>query len=60
MNTPNVMRDGIHNSSTEGAQWRAMNQPITDRRTTVLDDNQSPMALNNTIDIDGSQGLRKK
>jgi len=54
------MRDGIHNSSTEGAQWRAMNQPITDRRTTVLDDNQSPMALNNTIDIDGSQGLRKK
>ena len=60
MATPGVQREGPHNSSTEGVQWKAMNQPITDRRTTVLDDGQSPMALNNTIDLDGSQGMRKK
>lgn len=58
--TPGGIRDGQANQSTEGAEWKAMNQPITDRRTTVLNDDNQQITQNNTIDLDGSQGLRKK
>lgn len=57
--TPGLTKDGAQHSSAEGNQWKAMNQPITDRRTTVLDDGPGQQQ-NNTIDVDGSQGLRKK
>lgn len=57
--TPGLHKDGAAHSSAEGNQWKAMNQPITDRRTTVLDDGHGQQQ-NNTIDVDGSQGMRKK